>query len=133
MEIAKYAGKAATVGAVGYGAGSVILPNSDILLPGGRRLAFPMFAAGATAVGSIASDVMHDVVILHILKSKRWSDTAGAALAGGTSVGSMYAAAYLTEPALAGQLGLVNLIGLALAAEAGGSYLFHSFIEPLMA
>ena len=132
MEIAKYAGKAATVGAVGYGVGRVILPNSDILA-GGRRIPFPMFAAGATAVGSIASDVMHDVVIPHILKSERWSDTAGAALAGGTSVGSMYAAAYLTEPALAGQLGLVNLIGLALAAEAGGSYLFHSFIEPLMA
>jgi hypothetical protein len=133
MEIAKYAGKAATVGAVGYGAGSVMLPNTAIQLPRGRRIPFPMFAAGATAVGGIASDVMHDVVIPHILKSERWSDTAGAALAGGTSVGSMYAAAYLTEPALAGDLGLVNLVSLALAAEAGGSYLFHSFIEPLMA
>ena len=132
MEIARYAGKSATVGAVGYRAGTFMLPDSDIIMSGGRRLSFPMFAAGATAVGSIASDVMHDVVIPHILKSKRWSDTAGAALAGGTSVGSMYAASYLVEPALAGQLGIVNVIGLALAAEAGGSYLFHSLIEPLV-
>ena len=55
MEIAKYAGKAATVGAVGYGAGRFMLSDSDILLSGGGRLSVPMFAAGATAVGSIAS------------------------------------------------------------------------------
>ena len=41
MEIAKYAGKAATVGAVGYGAGSVMLPNTAIQLPGGRRIPTP--------------------------------------------------------------------------------------------
>ena len=132
MEIPKYAGKAATVGAIGYGIGSYLQPNTIMALPGGRSVPFNMFAAGATAVGSIASDLMHDQVIHHILKSERWSSTGGAVLAGGTSVGSIYATAYLTDPRITTELGIVNLIGLALAAEAGGSYLFHSFIEPLM-
>ena len=132
MDIPKYAGKAATVGAVGYGLGTVLLRDIDIVGPGGRRVSFAMFAAGATAVGSVASDLMHDLVIPHILKSERWSSTGGTALAGGTSVGSMYGAAYLTEPRIAAEVGLLNLVGLALGAEAGGSYLFHSFIEPLM-
>ena len=132
MEIPKCAGKAATVGAVGCAIGSYLQPGTIMELPTGRSIPFNMFAAGATAVGSIASDLMHDQVIPHILKSERWSSTGGAVLAGGTSVRSIYATAYLTDPRIATKLGIVNLIGLALAAEAGGSYLFHSFIEPLM-
>ena len=76
---------------------------------------------------------MHDVVLPQILKSDRWSNTASAALAGSTSVGSIYAASALTDPRLTGEVGLMSLIGLSLAAEAGGSYIFHSFVEPLMA
>ena len=132
MEIPKYAGKAATVGAVGYGIGSFLQPGTIMELPGGRSIPFNMFAAGATAVGSIASDLMHDQVIPHILKSERWSSTGGAVLAGGTSVGSIYAVSYLTDERVIREGGIMNIIGLALAAEAGDSYLFHSFIEPLM-
>lgn len=133
MDIPKYVGKGATVGAVGYGIGMALQPGTDLVLPGGRRVGFATFAAGATCVGSMASDIMHDVVLPHILKSDRWNNTASAALAGGTAVGSMYAAAAITDRRLTGEIGLMSLIGLSLAAEAGGSYLFHSFVEPIMA
>ena len=133
MNLPQYAAKSATVGAIGYGIGMALKPSTDIVLPGGNRVPFSTFAGGATAVGSMASDLMHDVVLPHILKSDRWSNTASAALASGTSVGSIYAASALTDPRLTGEVGLMSLIGLSLAAEAGGSYIFHSFVEPLMA
>ena len=133
MSIPQYVAKSGTVGAIGYGLGMALRPGTDLVLPGGRRVPFAVFSAGATAAGSMASDIMHDVVLPHILKSERWSDTAGAALAGSTAVGSMYASAAITDPRLTGELGLARLIGLSLAAEAGGSYIFHSFVEPLMA
>ena len=132
MNIPQYVAKSGTVGAVGYGLGMVLQPSTDLVMPGGRRIPFAVFAGGATAFGSMASDVMHDVVLPHILKSERWSNTASAALAGSSAVGSMYGAAAMTDSRLTGEVGLVNLIGLSLAAEAGGSYIFHSFIEPLI-
>ena len=132
MDIPKYAGKAATVGAVGYAIGSYLQPGTIMELRGGRSVPFNMFAAGATAVGSIASDRMHNQVIPHVLKSERWSSTGGAFLAGGTSVGSIYAVSYLMDECVIREGGIMNSIGFALAAEADGSYLFHSFIEPLM-
>ena len=133
MNIPQYVAKGGTVGAIGYGLGMALQPSTDLVMPGGRRIPFATFAAGATAFGSMASDIMHDVVLPHILKSERWSNTASAALAGSSAVGSMYAAAAMTDARLTGELGLMNLVGLSLAAEAGGSYIFHSFIEPIMA
>ena len=133
MNVPQYLAKGATVGAIGYGIGMAIQPGTDLVLPGGRRVPFATFAGGATAVGSMASDLMHDVVLPHIMKSDRWSNTASAALAGGTSVGSIYAASAMTDSRLTGEVGLMSLIGLSLAADAGGSYIFHSFVEPLMA
>ena len=132
-DIPKYVGKAGTVGAIGYGLGMVLQPSTDLVLPNGQRVPFSTFAGAACAAGSMVSDVMHDVVLPHILKSERWSNTASATLSGGTAVGSMYAAAAVTDPRLTGELGLINLVGLSLAAEAGGAYIFHSFIEPIMA
>ena len=81
-----------------------------------------MFTAGATAVGSIAPDLLRDQVMSHILKNERWTSTIGAAFTGGTSVGSLYATSYLTYPCVVTELGITNRIGLALAAEAVDSY-----------
>ena len=107
----------------------VLQPSTDLVMPGGTRVPFSTFAGAACAAGSMVSDVM----LPHILKSERWSNTASATLSGSTAVGSMYAAAAITDPRLTGELGLINLVGLSLAAEAGGAYIFHSFIEPIMA
>ena len=132
MNLLQYIAKSATVEACGYGLGMALQPSTDLVLPGGTRVQFATFAAGATAFGSMGSDLMHDVVLPHILKSERWNNTASAVLAGGTAVGSIYAASAMTDPRLTGEIGLMSLIGLSLAAEAGGSYIYHSFVEPIM-
>ena len=132
-QIQQYAGKAATVGATGYALGRMLRGGQLLALPGGRTISFDMFAGGATALGSIAADVMHDTVIPHILKSERFSDTASAAVAGGTSIGTMYAVAAATDPRIVAELGLMNMVGLALGAEAVGGYVYHSVVEPVIA
>ena len=131
-QLQNYAGKAATVGATGYAMGRMLRGNQNLALPGGRTIPFGMFAGGATALGSLTSDVMHDTVIPHILKSERFSDAASAAVAGGTSIGTMYAAAAATDPRIVAELGLLNMVGLALGAEAVGGYVWHGFVQPMI-
>ena len=81
-DIPKYVGKAGTVGAIGYGLGMVLQPSTDLVMPNGTRIPFSTFAGAACAAGSMVSDVMHDVVLPHILKSERWSNTASATFRG---------------------------------------------------
>ena len=52
--------KSASVGASAYGIMSMVGADADVRLPGGSTVSLPVFAAGASAMGSVVSDLAHN-------------------------------------------------------------------------
>ena len=124
--------KAASVGAVGYGIGRVLRPNTNIVMSGGQRVPFDMFAGGACAAGSVVSDLAHQYVLPQIYTSEKYQNAVSAAVGAGTSTAAAAGAMALAEARLPGEVGLMKIAGMAVAADAIGGYLYQNVIEPAM-
>ena len=60
----------------------------------------PLAGAGAGALMSVTSDVLHQAILSHIHTSEKWSNTAGSALGALTAAGGSYAGFRAMDPRL---------------------------------
>jgi hypothetical protein len=123
--------KAASVGASAYGIMSMVGPDADVRLPGGSTVSLPVFAAGASAVGSVVSDLAHNYIFSFLPLDQKYENTEAMAVSAGVSVGSFYAVSAAVSSALPAQIGMVEIAGTALLSNAIGDYVYMTVLAPM--
>ena len=123
--------KAASVGASAYGIMSMVGADAVVGLPGGRSVPLPVFAAGASAMGSVVSDIAHNYIFSFLPLDQKYENTEAMAVSAGVSIGSFYAVSAAVSSDLPGEIGLVELAGTALLSNAIGDYVYMSVLAPM--
>ena len=123
--------KAASVGASAYGIMSMVGVDADVRLPGGSTVSLPVFAAGATAVGSVVSDLAHNYIFSFLPLDQKYENTEAMAVSAGVSVGSFYAVSAAVSSTLPAQIGMVEIAGTALLSNAIGDYVYMTVLAPM--
>ena len=123
--------KAASVGASAYGIMSMVGADADVRLPGGSTVSLPVFAAGASAMGSVVSDLAHNYIFSFLPLDQKYENTEAMAVSAGVSVGSFYAVSAAVSSALPAQIGMVEIAGTALLSNAIGDYVYMTVLAPM--
>ena len=123
--------KAASVGASAYGIISMVGADADVRLPGGSTVSLPVFAAGASAMGSVVSDLAHNYIFSFLPLDQKYENTEAMAVSAGVSVGSFYAVSAAVSSTLPAQIGMVEIAGTALLSNAIGDYVYMTVLAPM--
>jgi len=123
--------KAASVGASAYGIMSMVGADADVRLPGGSTVSLPVFAAGASAMGSVVSDLAHNYIFSFLPLDQKYENTEAMAVSAGVSVGSFYAVSAAVSSTLPAQIGMVEIAGTALLSNAIGDYVYMTVLAPM--
>ena len=123
--------KAASVGASAYGIMSMVGADADVRLPGGSTVSLPVFAAGASAMGSVVSDLAHNYIFSFLPLDQKYENTEAMAVSAGVSVGSFYAVSAAVSSSLPAQIGMVEIAGTALLSNAIGDYVYMTVLAPM--
>ena len=122
--------KAASVGASAYGIMSMVGADAAVGLPGGRSVPLPVFAA-APAMGSVVSDFAHNYIFSFLPLDQKYENIEAMAVSAGVSIGSFYAVSAAVSSDLPGEIGLVELAGIALLSNAIGDYVYMNVLAPI--
>ena len=123
--------KAASVSASAYGIMSMVGADADFRLPGGSTVSLPVFAAGASAMGSVVSDLAHNYIFSFLPLDQKYENTEAMAVSAGVSVGSFYAVSAAVSSTLPAQIGMVEIAGTALLSNAIGDYVYMTVLAPM--
>jgi hypothetical protein len=123
--------KAASVGASAYGIMSMVGADADVRLPGGSTVSLPVFAAGASAMGSVVSDLAHNYIFSFLPLDQKYENTEAMVVSAGVSVGSFYAVSAAVSSTLPAQIGMVEIAGTALLSNAIGDYVYMTVLAPM--
>ena len=123
--------KAASAGALAYGIMSMVGADADVRLPGGSTVSLPVFAAGASAMGSVVSDLAHNYIFSFLPLDQKYENTEVMAVSAGVSVGSFYAVSAAVSSTLPAQIGMVEIAGTALLSNAIGDYVYMTVLAPM--
>ena len=108
----------------------MVEPDAVAGLPGGRSVSLPVFAAGASAMGSVVSDLAHNYIFSVLPLDQKYENTEAMAVSAGVSIGSFHSASAVSSN-LPGEIGLVKLAGIALLLNAVGDYVYMSVLAPM--
>ena len=123
--------KAASVGASAYEIMSMVGADADVRLPGDSTVSLPVFAAGASAMGSVVSDLAHNYIFSFLPLDQKYENTEAMAVSAGVSVGSFYAVSAAVSSTLPAQIGMVEIAGTALLSNAIGDYVYMTVLAPM--
>lgn len=128
-------GKAASVAAVASAATYYMRPSASIQVFG-QSVPWWAFTGVAAMGGSLAADLVHDQVFPLVSKDERMRDpistAAGASIQAATQAGiASIAAPGMLGPG-AGQVGTMEILGLAALAEVAGGALYTNLVKPMI-
>ena len=123
--------KAASVRASAYGIMSMVGVDADVRLPGGSPVSLPVFAAGASALGSVVSDLAHNYILSFLPLDQKYENMEAMAVSVGVSVGSFYAVSAAVSCTLPAQIGMVEIARSALLSNAIGDYVYMTVLAPM--
>ena len=95
----------------------------------------PLAGAGAGALMSVTSDVLHQAILSHIHTSEKWSNTAGAALGALTAAGGSYAGFRAMDPRFVQEQGVgpMRIMAIGVGSEIAGQMAYNNLIKPMLA
>ena len=105
--------------------------DADVRLPGGSTVSLPVFAAGASAMGSVVSDLAHNYIFSFLPLDQKYENTEAMVVSAGVSVGSFYAVSAAVSSTLPAQIGMVEIAGTALLSNAIGDYVYMTVLAPM--
>ena len=120
---------AATIGGV---ASHYMHPGQSINILGHKVSRSVMTGAGF-ALGTIATDVAHDHILPHIVKSKKFQSIASILLSAGVNVGTIYAIHGLVNAKTLAYLSMTELAAEGAAITVATDWITDRFIVPMIA
>ena len=91
-----------------------------------------MTVGAACAMGSVASDYAHSLILPHILYSERMAETESLALEGIVGAAAPVAALAAIDARFLDAYPTARLAGVGVAAEMIGGAVFHRLVSPIM-
>ena len=118
-------------GGVAYGVSSFLKPGWNIYSLTGQKYNLAMFSFVAGFASSILTNVAHDYILPHLMKSGGKEITAQL-FGAGVQLGGTAAMTYFVNPQALSDIGLPSLAIQAVASEIISTYLYDYFVEPML-
>jgi hypothetical protein len=110
---------------------SMVGADAVVGLPGGRSVPLPVFATGASAMGSVVSDLAHNYIFSFLPLDQKDENTEAMAVSAGVSIESFYSVFAAVSSDLPGEIGLAELAGTALLSNAIGDCVYMGVQSPM--
>lgn len=125
--------RAATCASVGAAANMFLMPGKTINFSFAKT-GLPLWVGVGVGcgVGSYLGTMSHDWIFPALHVSEKYTDGAATAVTLGSTAIANYGVLYAMNPKAPGELGLINVLGVGLAAEVLGTYLHRNFISPML-
>ena len=123
--------KAGTVGAAAYGIANIIYYAAQAIQLYGTTVPFAPFMAASAGTGSILADMSHTTLFHYLPLSQKYDQVEAAATSAAVSTGIFYLATYAADIRLPGVVGVVDMLGTTLLANAIGDYAYSTVLAPM--
>ena len=123
--------KAGTVSAAAYGIANVMGYASQDIQLYGRTIPFALFLAASAGTGSLLADMSHNTLFHYLPLSQKYDQVEAAATSAVVSTGAFYLATYAADTRLPGEVGVINMLGTTLLANAVGDYAYSTVLAPM--
>lgn len=130
--VCKYVAKPAIMAAITAGGASLYNPGGMVYIPGRGNVPLPIVVAGVTFIAAEVSALVNTYLFPHIPSISALEAPAHTALTIGVQTAVTAAVENTISPGLVGDLGLPQLLGCAVVAEIGSTYIVDHWITPML-
>jgi len=98
----------------------------------GQRWPLPLVAFALFSATSFMTDLIVDYGLPHISHDEKWKDMSSAGPVAGSSAVAAIGGAYLANPAIIAEEGVLKVAGFGIVSEILGEYAYNNWVGPFM-
>lgn len=98
----------------------------------GTSINIPLFTGLAIGTASFVADIVTDLLMPFVSRQQMLTTPLSAVTQLGAVAGASIGMHYILNTKSPGRRGFFNITGIAIASELASSYVYHSFIEPIL-